>query len=184
LRLQYDADEEYEPDPGVVEKCPQAAFPCAVPDQKVLVTEQSQHRGQCEVIESTESAERPEQRQGRERAGLQGPDHEPVRVAEQDRRGLDADPQIVVAIDHRVHRVVGDNPEHAGHEQQPRLARQCRLDARISHQQPPAECSAEHDLRQVGPAFHERIRDGDGEAADGEPPGQGVQEHQQQESGE
>jgi hypothetical protein len=45
-----------------------------------------------------------------EEAELDDGDHQAVQFAEEYRRGLHADVDVVVTIDHGVHRVVGDGP--------------------------------------------------------------------------
>ena len=113
-----------------------------------------------------------------ERAAEAGPDREEggverhhrgdVEAAERDRRGLDADAQVVVAVDHRVLGVVGEHPEQVADQQPPGERRhgagERRERPRIAaahrgegHRDAEAEGDAEDRLRHREEALGERI---------------------------
>ena len=76
------------------------------------------------------AVERPAQRVGaadpgnqRQRRGVAEHDGGDVKTTEGDRRGLDADLEVVVAVDHGVFGIVGHRPEDVGQQQPPGLRR-------------------------------------------------------------
>ena len=89
-----------------------------------------------------------------------------VHVAEDDGARFDADLQIVVAIDHGVHRVVDGRPDDAGEKDDPRDARNRAALGHEHHGHAPAERHAEIELRQRKKPLEERITDGERRADD------------------
>ena len=88
-------------------------------------------------------------------------------------------PEVVLAIDHRVHGVVDDGPGHHAGEQQPRERRHRAGERGERHRDPPPEGDPEMDLRQVGPPLHERVARGEHGTGEGVQHGEPVQrEHQ------
>ena len=94
------------------------------------------------------------------RAGIEARQHRRRALAEQQRGRLDADHQIVLAVLVRVDGVIADHPgDRPGIEHERRPIEPAE-GGRPAHQRAPGEGEAEHDLRPIGDALHERI-DGD-----------------------
>ena len=75
---------------------------------------------------------------------------------------------VVGAVDHRVDRVVAGGPEQRGGEQHPGLARHEAAAGGVDHRHRPGERGAEHELRQMGEALHERVDRGQRRADEGQ----------------
>ncbi len=82
----------------------------------------------------------------------------PIGIGEQDGRGLDADFDVVLAVDHGVDGVEDHDPEHIGDEQQPGQAGQLTALRGEGHGNTPAEGQAQEKLRHVGMPLHVRIQ--------------------------
>jgi len=93
-------------------------------DQVWLVDGEACGHGEARPVPAPEMREVPDQREPGERPRLQQRDDAAIRPAEQDGLRADADDEVVLAIDHRVHRVVDRRPHHAGDEQHPGDGRQ------------------------------------------------------------
>src|SRR5690606_24843013 len=106
--------------PVVVEKGAEAVFPFALSYQPLLPDERDGAKRETVIIRSTELRLAANEEEIEENGELQQADYEPVLLAEEDGRGFHADFQIVVAIDHRVLRVVRRRPQHVRNEHQPR----------------------------------------------------------------
>ncbi len=134
---------------------------------------------------------RPEHQEG----SVEGHHRGDVEAAERDGRGADADAQIVVAVDHRVLGVVGEDPEQVA-EQQPPGQRRHRAEPagerrrvaaahrRERHRDAEAEGDAEDGLRHREEALAERIDDRDGERDDAPGDGRCVGRQDERERGQ
>ena len=98
--------------------------------------------------------------QQREEQHLKAADDAPVVATPEDRGGLHADLQIVVAVDHGIEGVVDQRPHQRGREQQPGAAgHRCRLRSEC-HGHGPAKSGPEKHLWPVRCTLCERIKHG------------------------
>ena len=95
--------------------------------------------------------------------------------AEQHRGGFHANLHVVLAIHHRVKRVVADDPQEAGGKQQPRLRGNRAGHRRERHGDAPTEGDAQRRLRPVRPALAERVGHRHRRADRGQRAAQGVE---------
>jgi hypothetical protein len=113
---------------------------------------------------------------------LQDADDETVRIAEQDRAGVDPEFAVVLAVRHGVHRVVGHRPQQAREEQHPREPRRYRSGVRgESHRHRPRERDAQIELRDWEEALHERIGDHEPRADERHQLREAIQRHRESE---
>ena len=116
---------------------------------------QPQHR----VRDVARDEPRPDRQVGR----IKTHDRRHVEAAERDGRGLHADAQVVVAVDHGVFGVVGQHPEQVAEHQPPRLQRHAALHRRVGHRNAEAEGHAQHRLRHRDHALGVGIDQRDGQ---------------------
>ena len=103
-----------------------------------------------------------------------------VPAAKSDGRSADADFQIVVAIDHGIFRIVGQDPEQIAQHQPQGLLRNVALRGGKGHGNAPAEGDAQYGLRHRHEPFGIRIGDADEQGGDGAEDGlPGCCQHQQ-----
>ena len=88
-------------------------------------------------------------------------DGDDVETPERERRGANADFDIVVAIDHRVLGVIRDDPEQIDEEKHPRKRRHVVLNGGERHRDSERKRDAEKRLWQREKALEERIDAGD-----------------------
>src|SRR6185369_6601891 len=93
--------------------------------------------------------------------------------------GAQAKLRVIVAVDHRVFRVVGDYPEPVENEQPPADRWNAVVDGRIRHRNAEREGDAEKPLREEEKTLEERIRDRDGSGGKRQQDGRAVRrEHE------
>jgi hypothetical protein len=97
-------------------------------------------------------------------AGVAQRDGEHVEASERDRGSPHADPLVVVAVDHRVLGVVGDDPQQVEREHPPAGPLDLPADRRERHRDAERERDAEERLRQREEALEERVGDRDRES--------------------
>lgn len=119
-----------------------------------------------------------------EKARIAQHDRRHIEAAEGDGRGLDADQQVVIAVDHRIGRVVSNGPQHVGGQHQPRRRRHLVLHRGIRHRNAEAERNAQVGLRNRKEALEERIRAGNQHRRHRQPLGQRVERQDQREGDE
>ena len=95
-----------------------------------------------------------DQRQGKR---VEQREHRLGALTEEQRRRLDADERVVVAILVRVDSVIADHPAYGAGVEQNRRCIETPKGRRPSHQRAPGEGEPEHNLRPVGDPLHERI---------------------------
>ena len=99
----------------------------------------------------------PRQCDQRHRERVEQREHGLGALAEQQRRRLDADQRVVVAILMGVDGVIADHPGNRAAVEQDGGKIEPPERRRPSHQRAPGEGKTEHDLRPIGDPFHERI---------------------------
>ena len=107
-----------------------------------------------------------------------------VEAAEGDGGGLDADLQVVVAVDHGVFGVVGHRPEHVGEQQPPGFGRHAVEMGGIGHRDAEAEGDAQIGLRNGEEAFGEGIAGGEEDSRQREPDDERHAERQHEPEGQ
>src|SRR5262245_49667841 len=113
------AAEEREAHPYIVLERGEAPITQAPADQQLLIAEKRGGDRNTRGPHPRVALALPGSPERKQRSELQCTDHHPIEPAEQNRSRLDASLHVVVAIHHRVHRVVRDDPQHAADEEEP-----------------------------------------------------------------
>ena len=104
-----------------------------------------------------------------------------IEAPQRDGRGADADLEVVVAVDHGVFGVVGNDPGELAGQQPPHHRRDLVEDGRESHRDAEGIGHAQHGLRHREEALGKGVDDGDRQRPEGQRHGVGVGgEHQRE----
>ncbi len=161
----------------------EALHPVAIPGVPELPGETRRRHRQPQVEPAPQIEPCPGQQQAAQGQALQGENDHPVGIAEQDRRGLDPDFQVIVTVGHGVVSVVAHGPQQVGDVQQPRGGRQFAVLRGEGHQDAPGIRRPQYHLRVIGVALHEGVAGGQGQGAERQPDRGGVGAQHQQEGG-
>src|SRR6267378_816140 len=117
------SDKNDRADPVVLVKGPEAGFSVAPADEAMVMDHDCGRNGDTQIVDETQPAVQADDCEQRERHAVANHHRKHIVSPKGDRGRLDSDTQIVVAIHHRIFRIVGDRPKDVGKEQPPTLGR-------------------------------------------------------------
>src|SRR3989304_7587932 len=110
--IRSDAGKNHPADPVVVQKSLEATLALALAYQAVVIQHDEARRNQTQIVIQAEVKFHADDHEYREHGRIAQHHRGDVVVSEQDGRCPDADLEVVVAVHHRILRVVGEDPEN------------------------------------------------------------------------
>src|SRR5258706_774668 len=135
----------------------EAAFAPALAYEQVLVRNYASRDDETGKISHAAARRHAHVRHAEEKQSMANHYARDIETSEQNRRGLESELDVVVAIDHRVLRIVRNRPKYVGEQQHPRERNNVVLVRGKRHRDTEAERDAEPRLRHPEHAFQERI---------------------------